>query len=125
MQPMIPSPLTIVQVIHFGGFTFRHKYFRVDCHSISENVDICKNISFKCEVKNNSDYRWTGPGDKEGGDTGTDVRVSGNTLPVTRLFKVEPAFYYYNKESIRKIIFSNIFFTQKNPQDVNSLLHLI
>lgn len=48
---MIPSPLTVVQVIHFWGFTFRHKYFRVDCHSISENMDISKNISFKPKVK--------------------------------------------------------------------------
>lgn len=45
------SPLTVVQVIHFWGFTLRHKYFRFDCHPISENVDICKNISFKCKVK--------------------------------------------------------------------------
>lgn len=39
--------------------------------------------------KNNSHYRRTGPGDKEGGDTGTDVRVSGNKFPVICLFKIK------------------------------------
>lgn len=55
--------------------------------------------------KNNCHCRWTGPGDKEGGDTGTDVRVFGSTLPVTRLFKAKSSLYYCDKESIREFCY--------------------
>ena len=37
--------LTVVKVIHFWRFAFRHIYFRVDCHSTAENYGyICEYI---------------------------------------------------------------------------------